>query len=84
VSRPAYYQASAVQQLFISNEGDDAKSGLSRDEAIHSWRRLLQLGRGGTEWVLMEGEATQKRLENEASGSADACEDERDQFPPPL
>jgi hypothetical protein len=55
-----------MQQIFISNEGDDTRDGLTRETAIKSWKRLMQLSRGGTQWVLMEGNATEKRLDEEA------------------
>ena len=50
-----------MQQIFVSNRGDDSNSGLSRDVPIYSWKRLMQLSRG-----YMEGDATRIRLGEEA------------------
>jgi hypothetical protein len=55
-----------MQQIFVSNRGDDSNSGLSRDAPIYSWKRLLQLSRGNAQWVYIEGDYTRIRLEEEA------------------
>ena len=55
-----------MQQIFVSNRGDDSNSGLSRDVPIYSWKRLMQLSRGNVRWVYMEGDATRIRLGEEA------------------
>ena len=51
-----------MEQIFVSINGDDSKNGLTRAEAINSWKRLMQLSRGNAEWVLMEGDSTQAML----------------------
>jgi hypothetical protein len=51
-----------MKQIFVSINGDDSKSGLTRAEAIKSWKRLMQLSKGNSEWVLMEGDSTQDML----------------------
>ena len=61
------YDPETMQSIFVSNKGDDANDGRSRESAIKSWKRLLQLSRGGTEWIFMEGPATRARLEKEAA-----------------
>jgi hypothetical protein len=60
-----------MQQIFVSNTGDDANDGLSRETAIKSRKRLMKLSLGNAEWVLMEGKATQERLEAEAAEAVD-------------
>jgi hypothetical protein len=55
-----------MMQIFVSNAGDDTKDGLTRETAIKSWKRLMQLSRGNAEWVYMEDGATRERLEREA------------------
>ena len=47
-----------MEQIFVSIEGDDSKSGLTREEAVKSWKRLMQLSKGNAEWVLIEGALT--------------------------
>ncbi len=49
-----------MKQVFVSINGDDSNSGLTREEAIKSRKRLMQLSKGDAEWVLMEGELPQK------------------------
>ena len=51
-----------MKQIFVSINGDDSKSGLTRAEAIKSWKRLMQLSWGNAEWVFMEGDSTQAML----------------------
>ena len=51
-----------MEQIFVSINGDDSKNGLTRAEAIKSWKRLMQLSRGNAEWVFMEGNSTQAML----------------------
>jgi hypothetical protein len=55
-----------MERIFISNKGDDQKDGLSRENAIKSWKRLMEVSRGNAEWTYVEGNATRERLENEA------------------
>jgi hypothetical protein len=69
------YDAQSVQQIFVSNNGDDSEDGLSRETAIKSRKRLMQLSVGNIEWVLMEGKATQERLEMEAAEAVDFLQD---------
>ena len=45
------YDPATMQQVFVSNHGVDANDGRSRENPIKSWKRLMQLSRGGTEWV---------------------------------
>ena len=51
-----------MKQVFISINGDDSRSRLTRAEAIKSWKRLMQLSKGDAEWVLMEGAVTEDSL----------------------
>ena len=41
-----------MEQIFVSINGDDSRSGLTREEAIKSWKRLMQLSKGNAEWIL--------------------------------
>ena len=59
-----------MEQIFVSIEGDDSKSGLTREEAIKSWKRLMQLSKGNAEWVLMEGKLTEDSFMKEKIGEA--------------
>jgi catechol 2,3-dioxygenase-like lactoylglutathione lyase family enzyme len=52
--------------------GDDSKSGLTRAEAIKSWKRLMQLSKGDAEWVFMEGAVTEDSLMKEKIDEAAA------------
>ena len=60
--RPLRGDDATVKQVFISINGDDSRSGLTRAEAIKSWKRLMQLSKGNAEWVLMEGDSTKDML----------------------
>ena len=59
-----------MKQVFISINGDDSKSGLTRAEAIKSWKRLMQLSKGDAEWVFMEGAVTEDSFMKEKIGEA--------------
>ena len=61
-----------MKQVFISINGDDSKSALTREEAIKSWKRLMQLSKGDAEWVFMEGAATEDSLMKEKIDEAAA------------
>jgi hypothetical protein len=61
-----------VKQVFISINGDDSKSGLTREEAVKSWKRLMQLSKGDAEWVFMEGAVTEDSLMKEKIDEAAA------------
>jgi len=61
-----------VKQVFISINGDDSKSGLTRAQAIKSWKRLMQLSEGNAEWVFMEGALTEDSLMKEKIDEAAA------------
>ena len=61
-----------MKQVFISINGDDSKSGLTREEAVKSWKRLMQLSKGDAEWVLMEGAVTEDSLMKEKIDEAAA------------
>ena len=61
------YDPKTMQQIFVSNHGNDSNDGRSRENPIKSWKRLMQLSRGGPEWVHVEGPATRARLEKEAA-----------------
>jgi hypothetical protein len=61
-----------VKQVFISINGDDSKSGLTREEAVKSWKRLMQLSKGDAEWVFMEGAVTKDSLMKEKIDEAAA------------
>ena len=54
-----------MKQVFVSINGDDSKTGETREEAIKSWKRLMQLSKGNAEWVFMEGQPTQAMLVSE-------------------
>ena len=69
------YEPKSIEQIFVSNNGDDSEDGLSRETAIKSRKRLMQLSVGDAEWVLMEGKATQERLEIEAAEAVDFLQD---------
>ena len=70
-----------MKQVFVSINGDDSNSGLTREEAIKSRKRLMQLSKGDAEWVLMEGDSTKAMLTKERVKEALALaeEDERAQ-----
>ena len=59
-----------MEQVFVSINGDDSRSGLTREEAIKSWNRLMQLSKGNVEWVLMEGSITADSFMKEQIGEA--------------
>jgi hypothetical protein len=59
-----------MEQIFVSIKGDDSRSGLTREEAIKSWNRLMQLSKGNAEWVLMEGALTEDSFMKEKIGEA--------------
>jgi hypothetical protein len=59
-----------MEQIFVSINGDDSRSGLTREEAIKSWKRLMQLSKGNAEWILMEGALTEDSFTKEKIGEA--------------
>ena len=61
-----------MKQVFVSIKGDDSKDGETRKEAIKSWKRLMQLSKGNTEWVFMEGAVTEDSLMKEKIDEAAA------------
>ena len=61
-----------MKQVFISINGDDSKTGETREEAIKSWKRLMQLSKGNAEWVFMEGALTEDSLMKEKIDEAAA------------
>ena len=61
-----------MKQVFISINGDDSRRGLTRAEAIKSWKRLMQLSKGDAEWVFMEGAVTEDSLMKEKIDEAAA------------
>src|SRR5262245_5083717 len=54
----------AVQQVYVSDSGDDKNDGLSRETPIKSLKRLCVLW-SGRELVLMEGRESFNRLVDE-------------------
>ena len=64
------YDPETMQQIFVSINGDDTNDGRSRDTAIKSWKRLMQLSKGNAEWVLMEGALTEDSFMREKIGEA--------------
>ena len=54
-----------MQTIYVSNKGDDKNDGLTTATPVHSWKRYMTLSRGNQELLLMEGEATFKRLKEE-------------------
>ena len=48
--------------IYISDYGDDENDGRTKDTAIYSWGRAMQLCNSSTETNLMQGGATLKRL----------------------
>ena len=54
----------AMQQVYVSDKGDDKNDGLSLEAPIKSLKRLWVLW-GGRELVLMEGRETFNRLVDE-------------------
>jgi hypothetical protein len=60
-----------METIYISDIGDDNNDGLSREKPVRSWRRAVLLRAGHNEMVLIEGNATLRRLtsENHQAGS---------------
>jgi hypothetical protein len=54
--------------IFISNNGDDKNSGLTRETPVRSWKRAVKLAGGNGEMHLMEGDATMQKLIREING----------------
>jgi hypothetical protein len=54
-----------METIYISDIGNDANDGLSREKPVRSWRRAVLLRAGHNEMVLIEGNATLKRLTSE-------------------
>jgi hypothetical protein len=54
-----------METIYISDIGDDNNDGLSREKPVRSWRRAVLLRAGHNEMVLIEGNATLRRLTSE-------------------
>jgi hypothetical protein len=54
-----------METIYISDIGDDNNDGLSREKLVRSWRRAVLLRAGHNEMVLIEGNATLRRLTSE-------------------
>ena len=54
-----------METIYISDIGDDNNDGLSREKPVRSWRRAMLLRAGHNEMVLIEGNATLRRLTSE-------------------
>lgn len=54
-----------METIYISDVGDDHNDGLSREKPVRSWRRAVLLRAGHNQMVLVEGNATLKRLSSE-------------------
>jgi len=52
-----------MQQIFVSNSGNDENDGLTRQAPVRSWKRIKSLCKGNNEMFLMEGDATLMRLQ---------------------
>jgi hypothetical protein len=57
-----------LQTIYVSNHGNDAADGLTRETAVHSWARCKALCKGDQEVMLLEGDATLLRLLTELNG----------------
>jgi hypothetical protein len=57
-----------LQTIYVSNQGNDAADGLTRETAVHSWARCKDLCTGNHALMLLEGEATLIRLNGELGG----------------
>jgi hypothetical protein len=54
-----------MQQIFVSNSGNDENDGLTRQTPVRSWKRVKGLRKGNNEMFLMEGDSTLMRLKKE-------------------
>lgn len=54
-----------METIYISDIGDDNNDGLSREKPVRSWRLAVLLRAGHNEMVLIEGNATLRRLTSE-------------------
>jgi hypothetical protein len=60
-----------MQQIFISNSGNDENDGLTRQAPVRSWKRVKGLCKGNNEMFLIEGDATLMRLKKEIDEAAE-------------
>jgi len=56
-----------MTRIYISDFGDDANDGQTRETAVNSWQRALKLCDGNGEAHLMQDEATLNRLIEEVA-----------------
>jgi hypothetical protein len=59
-----------MQQIFVSNSGNDENDGLTRQTPVRSWKRVTGL-RNNNEMFLMEGDSTLMRLKKEIDEAAE-------------
>ena len=62
---PPFFLRTDMQQIFVSNSGNDANDGLTRQTPVRSWKRVEGLRKGNNEMFLMEGDSTLMRLKKE-------------------
>ena len=56
-----------MMRIYISDSGDDANDGQTRETAVYSWQRAVKLCDGNGEAHLMQDEATLNRLIEEVT-----------------
>ena len=56
-----------MTRIYISERGSDRNDGLTRETAIHSWKKARQLANAYME-ISVDGSATRKRLIHEMLG----------------
>jgi hypothetical protein len=54
-----------MNRIYISDHGDDKNDGRTRETAIYSWKRAIELCDSNAEANLMQGDATLQRLTEE-------------------
>jgi hypothetical protein len=60
-----------MQQIFVSNGGNDENDGLTRQTPVRSWKRVKALCKGNNEMFLMEGDTTLMRLKKQMDEAAE-------------
>jgi hypothetical protein len=56
-----------MTRIYISERGSDSNDGLTRETAIHSWKKARKLSNAHME-ISVDGSATRKRLIQETLG----------------
>jgi hypothetical protein len=68
---PPFLLRTDMQQIFVSNSGNDENDGRTRQTPVRSWKRVKDLRKGNNEMFLMEGDSTLMRLKKEIDESAE-------------